>query len=269
EAERTGIAMPTTHGRKLLACGVRTGFDTWLSFLRPGDCTEHRRDLMHGPVSPRRPSALAFSRQTQAVPRSRGAACSGGTQEGLRLLTRRSGSGQRRGREVVRAALERLDALREEAQAAGKARFAKLTLTRAGCAKPEPESEPLTYRPWSWRELTHFPRSPPKTLRLEGWSARRSQQPPRAATFSSKDQPPPHPPPKKPHPGERRTLAARLTWGPGGWARDAGRRSLEQGERSGVSPGPCPRPIHKSAAAASGPRGIRSRRSPRLAAAAE
>lgn len=58
-------------------------------------------------------------------------------------------------------------------------------------------------------------------------------------------------------------------WGRGGWARDAGRRSLAQGERSGVSPGPCPGPIHKSAAAASGPRGICSRRSPRLAAAAE
>lgn len=56
-----------------------------------------------------------------------------------RLLTRRSGSGQRCGREAVRAELERLGALREEAQAAGKARFAKLTLTRAGCAKPQPE----------------------------------------------------------------------------------------------------------------------------------
>ena len=39
----------------------------------------------------------------------------------------------------MRAELERLGALREEAQAAGKARFAKLTLTWAGCAKPQPE----------------------------------------------------------------------------------------------------------------------------------
>lgn len=42
--------------------------------------------------------------------------------------------------------------------------------------------------------------------------------------------------------------------GRGGQAQDAGRQSLAQGERSGVSPGPCPAaPIHKSAAAASGP----------------
>lgn len=46
----------------------------------------------------------------------------------------------------MRAKLERLRALREEAQAAGKACFAKLTLTPAGSAKTQPEPSPSLSR---------------------------------------------------------------------------------------------------------------------------
>lgn len=58
----------------------------------------------------------------------------------------------------------RLGALREEAQASGKAWFAKLTLTLAGFAnpKPGPESEPLADLPLGWRELMNGPRSSPR-----------------------------------------------------------------------------------------------------------
>lgn len=72
----------------------------------------------------------------------------------------------------------------------------------------------------------------------------------------------PAPTPKKPHPGERKALAARLTWEPRRVSAGCGlNRSLAQGEQR-CQPRPLSVPFPKSAAAASGPRGICSRRSP-------
>lgn len=79
----------------------------------------------------------------------------------------------------MRAELERLGALREEAQAAGKARFAKLTLTRAGCAKPQPKRARVWAAHISPLELAGADTLPPEPS--EDTPARRLERSPQSA----------------------------------------------------------------------------------------
>lgn len=120
----------------------------------------------------------------------------------------------------MRARLERLGALRKEAQAAGKARFAKLTLTRAGCVSLSERARAWAAHvsPLELAGLTHFP-EPPKTLRQREAGAR--------TAVSS----PPNPPPSRSQRTQTHALKVRGNRRPElGFCRFPGlpRRSMEE-----------------------------------------